>query len=265
MCLITLNWQPGSSQPLLLAANRDELYARPTRSLHHWPGQQILAGKDLQAGGTWLGLGCCANSGRIRLAALTNYRDVGNHKVDAASRGQITAAFLNSSVSAKTYLEALSSSTAIYNPFNLILFDSEQLMGFESRHSRLFKLPEGITSVSNADFNTPWPKLLKLQSNFEQLFAANIDEYLLNDRIFKLLHDDSLASDQALPRTGLPIERERVLSAAFIRSPDYGTRACSIVRISDQVAQFAERSFDANGFTGEVSETISRSQACQPQ
>ena len=259
MCLITLNWQPGRAHPLLLAANRDEFYARPTRSLHHWPGQHILAGKDLQAGGTWLGLGICASSGRIRLAALTNYRDVANHRTDASSRGQITADFLNSSVSAKSYLEALRSSTSAYNPYNLIVFDGDQLMGFESRHARLFALPEGTTSVSNADFNTPWPKLQKLQSSFEQILAANIDDDLLSNKIFKLLHDDSLALDQSLPRTGIPIARERILSAAFIRSPDYGTRACSIILMSEQFARFTEQSFDAKGLICEASETILRS------
>ena len=156
MCLITLSWQPTSPTPLIVAANRDEFYARPALGLHHWPGQGILAGQDLQAGGTWLGLGVGAGSDRIRLAALTNYRDIANHKVDAASRGHITASFLNGTIGAKDFLQTLTANTNHYNPFNLILFDGHDLMGFESRHARLFALPAGITSVSNADFNTPW-------------------------------------------------------------------------------------------------------------
>jgi uncharacterized protein with NRDE domain len=250
MCLITLSWQPASPVPLVIAANRDEFYARPAVGLHHWPGQGILAGQDLQAGGTWLGLGVGTTAGQIRLAALTNYRDIANHKVDAASRGHITSSFLNSSVSATDYLQTLVSNTKLYNPFNLILFDGHDLMGFESRHARLFALPAGITSVSNADFNTPWP--------------ANDDETLQQDRLFKLLSDDRMAPDAALPQTGISLERERVLSAAFIRTADYGTRASSVIRVKHQVAEFTERSFDANGFKGEVKETISWGNACLP-
>lgn len=262
MCLITLSWQPGGSVPLLIAANRDEFYARPTQGLHHWPGQRILAGQDLQAGGTWLGLGVCAVTGRIRLAALTNYRDVANHRVDATSRGHITAAFLNSSMGAKAYLDHLSTHAALYNPFNLILFDGLQLMGFESRHPRIVALPEGITSVSNADFNTPWPKLKRLHSNFEQTLAAHDGAALLQDRLFELLSDNRVAPDAELPLTGIALERERILSPAFIHSRDYGTRASSIIRINARSAEFVERSFDANGFKGEVKETISWSQSC---
>ena len=256
MCLITLNWQPASAVPLRVAANRDEFYARPALALHHWPGQGILAGQDLQAGGTWLGLGVCPNSGRIRLAALTNYRDVTGHKADAASRGHITAAFLNRAVSARDYLAALASHVSVYNAFNLILFDGQHLMGFESRHARMFALPPGITSVSNADFNTRWPKLKRLRTGFEQALRATDDEVLLQARFFQLLSDGRTAPDADLPQTGLSLERERVLSATFIHTPDYGTRACSVITIKPQIAKFVERSFDTRGFKNEVEETI---------
>jgi uncharacterized protein with NRDE domain len=262
MCLITLSWQPGGSVPLLVAGNRDEFYARPTLGLHHWPGQPILAGQDLQAGGTWLGLGVCAVTGRIRLAALTNYRDVANHRLDAKSRGHITAAFLNNSMGAKAYLDDLRERASLYNPFNLILFDGLNLMGFESRHARMMALPAGITSVSNADFNTPWPKLKRLHSGFEQTLAANDEVALVQDRLFELLSDHRIAPDAELPQTGIPLERERTLSPAFIHSPDYGTRASSIIRIHARTAEFVERSFDANGFKGEIKETISWSPSC---
>lgn len=261
MCLITLNWQPGQSVPLRMAANRDEFYARPTLGLHHWPGQGILAGRDLQAGGTWLGLGLGtdggAGAGHIRLAALTNYRDIAHHRPDAASRGHVTASFLNSSVGARDYLESLVTTASCYNPFNLILFDGQALLGFESRHAHLFALPVGITSVSNADFNTPWPKLKRLHSSFEQTLAASHDETLLQRRLLKLLSDDQMASDSELPQTGMALDKERVLSAAFIRTPDYGTRASSVIRIGSHHAQFTERCFDANGLRGETTQTLS--------
>ncbi len=211
-----------------------------------------------------MGLGVCAVSGRIRMAALTNYRDVASQKTDATSRGSLTAAFLNSSVSAENYLLTLSTNTRLYNPFNLILFDGQDLMGFESRHSRMFVLPTGITSVSNADFNTPWPKLEHLRASFEETIAADDDEAMLQDKLFELLSDDRTAPDSALPQTGLSLAKERILSAAFIRTPDYGTRASSVIQIKRQAAQFTERSFDANGFKREVNETISRENACLP-
>lgn len=257
MCLITLNWQPASAVRLRIVANRDEFYARPALGLHHWPGQQVLAGQDLQAGGTWLGLGVSAATGLPRLAALTNYRDIANQKVAAESRGHITASFLNSSVNVGEYLATLAARVSAYNPFNLILFDGEQLVGFESRLARAFTLPPGITSVSNADFNTPWPKLERLRTAFEQALAQTDDEALLQDRFFKLLADRQMASGADLPQTGMSLERERVLSAAFVHTRDYGTRASSVICIRQQTAEFVERSFDASGFKGEIKHTIS--------
>lgn len=268
MCLITLNWQPSHPQRLVIAANRDEFYARPTLALHHWPGQGILAGQDLQAGGTWLGLS--GRPGPIRMAALTNYRDVTNQRADAASRGHLTAAFLKSQDTAHDYLEALSAHTGRYNAFNLILFDGQQLMGFESRHRRIFALPPGITSVSNADFNTPWPKLERLRTSFEQALAADgADEaggghrnILLEHQLFKLLSDDRVAPDAELPQTGISLDRERVLSAAFIHTNDYGTRASSVLCVGQHSARFTERCFDTDGLKGEVTHTLLRGNSC---
>lgn len=264
MCLITLNWQPGQVVPLLVAANRDEFYARPALGLHHWPGLGILAGQDLQASGTWLGLGRCEGVGdgakHIRMAALTNYREVTRQKSDAVSRGHITASFLTSSVSAENYLKTLTANTQLYNPFNLIVFDGQNLMGFESRHARMFALPIGITTVSNADFNTPWPKLEHLRTSFVQILAADDDASLLHEKLFTLLSDERTAPDAVLPQTGMSLDRERALSAAFIRTPDYGTRASSVIRIGHGSAQFTERCFDADGFKGEVTELITGKQ-----
>lgn len=257
MCLITLNWQPASGVPLRMVANRDEFYARPALGLHHWPGQPILAGQDLQAGGAWLGLAVCAVTGKPRLAALTNYRDVAHQKIDAESRGHITTAFLNSAASASDYLKTLSTRVSAYNPFNLILFDGQALMGFESRHTRAFVMPPGVTSVSNADFNTPWPKLECLRISFEKALAQTDDEALLRERFFKLLADRQMALDVDLPQTGISLARERVLSAAFIQTHDYGTRASSVISIRPQVAEFVERSFDASGFKGQIRQTLS--------
>lgn len=252
MCLITLNWQPASKLSLIVVANRDEFYARPTLSLDYWSDQPILAGKDLAAGGTWLGLGKA--SGKVRLAALTNYRDINNQKAYAPTRGHITSAFLNGAMSAAAYLDMLAPTACQYNPFNLVLFDGQHLMGFESRHQRIFALPQGLTSVSNADFNTPWPKLTHLHQGVACVLAS--DEAPTDERFFQLLSHSSPAADAELPQTGIPIERERALSSAFIHTPNYGTRASSIIRVHDGTAEFTERQFDADGFKAEVKKTL---------
>lgn len=265
MCLITLSWQPTHKTPLIIAANRDEFYARPAVQLQHWPGQRILAGKDMRAGGTWLGVanigstGLVTGAGCVRFAALTNYRDPSRHNADAPSRGHITTTFLQGSMSAAAYLQKLSGMAHIYNPFNLILFDGQQLMGFESRHARAFELPSGISSVSNADFNTPWPKLVRLQQDFEKALATQhvTNAPHLDKELFRLLSNDVIAPDAELPQTGLPSGTERALSAAFVRMPGYGTRACSVVTIGQHGADVTERSFDAHGFAAEVKEHLS--------
>ena len=256
MCLVILNWQPGGPTPLLIAANRDELYARPALALHRWPDQRILAGKDVQAGGTWLGIGWGSplSLHGIRVAVLTNYRDTKRNTDNAPSRGHITTTFLAGSMSAAAYLSELARTAALYNPFNLIVFDGRHLMGFESRHLRQFVIPPGLTAVSNADFNTPWPKLLRLQKGVQHALAGQ--SAALEPTLFNLLADNHIASDEDLPQTGVPIDWERTLSAAFIRTPDYGTRASSVLRVGAEAATFTERSFDADGFKGEVCQQL---------
>ena len=259
MCLITLSWQPGPKPSLVIAANRDEFYARPAMPVHHWPGADILAGKDLQAGGTWLGVSAAQASGqaRVRFAALTNYRDVKSFKPNAPSRGNITTAFLQGSVGAADYLQSLAESASSYNPFNLLVFDGHDLMGFESRHRRAFALPSGISAVSNADFNTPWPKLVRLQRDFAQALGQMRGQAQLETELFDLLACDDVASDADLPQTGIALQRERALSAAFIRTADYGTRASSVLQISDRLASFTERSFGATGLISTAAERLS--------
>jgi uncharacterized protein with NRDE domain len=257
MCLIAFNWQPQAPVPLIIAANRDEFYARPTQALHRWVDQPIVAGKDLEANGTWLGVSL---SGRV--AALTNYRDPSQNHLGARSRGDITTAFLTGSGTAGQYLEALASRAHAYNPFNLLVFDGLSLMGFESRHRRAFKLSEGISVVSNADFNVPWPKVGRLRDGFTQTLKQNDFEGESAacqpgiNALFALLADRRTAADESLPQTGIPLEWEKALSAEFIHTLDYGTRASSVVLVGRNRADFMERSFEVNGFAGEVHQRI---------
>ena len=237
MCLIAWNWQPG--QGLLLLANRDEFYVRPTQPLHRWPDAPVLAGKDLQGGGTWLGLG---RGGR--LAALTNVRDPRQFRADAPTRGALVADFLRGDMSAQTYLEEVGAQAAAFNPFNLLLFDGESLLGFESQGVQTRAFAAGVNGVSNARFNTPWPKLQRLtQALHEQGMPAVVDP----NALLPLLTDAQTATDAQLPDTGVPLETERALSAAFIRMPGYGTRACSIVHIQGERAHIWEQEFDEKG------------------
>ena len=259
MCLIAWNWQPKSSTPLLLLGNRDEFYARPAQPLLWWDGDQILAGKDLRAGGTWLGV-----SRTGRLAAITNYRDamaagtVYPTARDAPSRGELVPEFLQSNQSASVFLQRLAQRTKHYNAFNLLVFDGTQMLGLQSRNAEIVEMQPGMGAVSNADFYSPWPKLAWLQdalknhinaraNNSGDRDAGNCSD---DEALFALLRNDAIAPDDALPQTGLPLARERALSAAFIVSPDYGTRASSVVRIGQTRADFAERSFDAQGELG---------------
>ena len=251
MCLIAWNWQPNSATPLLLLANRDEFYARPALPLHWWEpvgnGARILAGKDLQGGGTWLGV-----SSGGRLAALTNFRSGTPQRANAPSRGGLVASFLHSDLSADAYLRQLAQHCAEYNPFNLLVFDSQQLMGLESRGAKVLTHVPGIGAVSNADFHTPWPKLTQLRTGLEA--EASVSEVADLRQFLPLLHDRRMAPDAALPHTGVSLELERVLSATFIATPGYGTRACSVVALHQNRAEFIEQNFAQKGLVCETQE-----------
>ena len=248
MCLIAWNWQPTSPNPLLLIANRDEFYARPTAPLDWWQDAPILAGRDLQAGGTWLGV---SRSGR--LAALTNHRDPNNVRAEAPSRGELVSGFLQAEVSAEDYLGELAGRAADFNPFNLLVFDGSRLMGLESRHAKVMPVRPGVGAVSNADFLTPWPKLTRLSGGLQTLLAQ---AHPGDAALLALLHNPEPAADIDLPVTGISVDLERALSAAFVALPDYGTRASSVVRFEAGSVTFLEQSFDATGSIGSQKRTL---------
>ena len=242
MCLIAWSWQPESATPLLLLSNRDEFYQRPAEALHHWPDAPILAGRDIQAGGTWLGV-----SHHGRLAALTNYRSAVPVRQDAPSRGELVTDFLNSPLDAANFLQALQKHAGTYNPFNLLVYDGHTLLGLESREANIVHLRPGMGGVSNADFNTPWPKLRQLTTGL----ASLLDHETTDDApLWALLQTRTVAKDAQLPKTGVPLELERALSAAFIATPSYGTRACSVVRMGKDGVRFSEQRFGVDGPLG---------------
>lgn len=240
MCLIAWNWQPGTAQPLLLLANRDEFYARPSQAMHWWDGGEVLAGRDLAGGGTWLGV---TRSGRV--AALTNYRDPINFQPDAPSRGTLVANFLQGTLSAANYVESILPTVGRYNGFNLLVFDGTQLLGLESRNARILELGAGIGAVSNADFLSPWPKVERLRTGLAvAVELAPLDQ---DPAFWDLMGNAETTPDSLLPRTGIPLERERALSTAFIATPDYGTRASTLLKIHADGISVEERRFEAAG------------------
>jgi uncharacterized protein with NRDE domain len=226
--------------PLIVAANRDEFHARPAARAGWWPDHpQILAGRDLQAAGTWLGL---TRSGRF--AALTNYRDPEPRRAAAPSRGALVADMLMAGGSVAEGLAYLRDVADEYNAFNLIFSDGERLGIFESALRTGRELGPGVYGLSNHLLDTPWPKVQDGKSRLESALSGMTDTAPL----LALLRDDRPASDERLPATGIGLEWERLLSSAFVRAPDYGTRCSTIIHIERPGrAHFDEWTWDPKG------------------
>lgn len=237
MCLILIAWQTHPDYPLVVAANRDEFHARPTAAVGRWENAPaIIAGRDLEAGGTWLGI---TDTGRF--AAVTNVREPGQPK-GRLSRGELTAVFLASDETPADFAEHIDDSA--YSGFNLLLADRQQLCYRSNRDGTVRMLPPGIYGVSNHLLDTPWPKLETAKAGFAHALRALPD----TAGLFAILADREIVPDTRLPATGVPLEWERLLSAIFVCSPTYGTRASTVVlRHADSHARIEERSFAADG------------------
>lgn len=244
MCFIVFSYKQHPRYRLILAANRDEFYERPTAPANFWDDEpHLLAGRDLKAGGTWMGV---TRDGRF--TALTNYREPQNIQADAPSRGALVKSYLVGDDPPDTYLRRLASVSDRYNGFNLLAGDANGLHYFSNRGDVVEALEPGLYGLSNHLLNTPWPKVVKGKANLSRLLKDDIDV----ESLFELLHDTSVAADDALPSTGIGVEWERVLSPVFIKSAVYGTRASTILTIDyDGQVTFLERSYEL----GETSET----------
>jgi uncharacterized protein with NRDE domain len=239
MCLILVAWRAHPHYPLVLAANRDEFHARAAAPAAWWPQPQILAGRDLSAGGTWLGV---ARDGRF--AALTNYRDPTRAQHAGPSRGELVPAALSSLLPLEQQLQQLRRSACNYNDFNLIFSDGERLAVFESVPGDGRILGPGVYALSNHLLDTPWPKVLAAKSALGAALARLPDERAL----LELLRDEHQADDAQLPRTGVSLDWERLLSSAFIRAPEYGTRCSSLVLLDRHGGvQFSEWTWNESG------------------
>ena len=234
MCLILFSYKQHPDLPLVVLANRDEFLARPTREAHWWEEENILAGKDLKAGGSWLGV---SRGGRF--AALTNVREPHNIKADAPSRGALVTDFLTSAISPEAYLDQIAAKGQAFNGFNLLVADHDSLWYYGNRGEAPQPLSPGVYGLSNALLDTPWPKL---ETGKEAL--ANWLVKPNEQEAFNILQDPHIYPDERLPATGVPLEWERGLSARFIRMENYGTRCSTLLRIDAKGGiSFSERTY----------------------
>ena len=249
MCLAVIALDAHPRYAVVIAANRDEFHARPSAPARWWTddrGNALLAGRDLEHGGTWLGV---ARNGRF--AFVTNVREPGRHDPRAPSRGVLVPALLGDPRSIGVALQELIADARGYNGFNLVAADPAGAVFGSNRGAHSVALGRGVHGVSNAGLDTPWPKLVRAKAGLARWIASGNDP---PDALWPVLADRTPAADDELPETGLSRERERLLSSPFIVSDTYGTRCSTLVAMArDGNVDFIERSFDADGaLAGEV-------------
>jgi uncharacterized protein with NRDE domain len=239
MCLILFAYEAHTKYRLVVAANRDEFYARPTARAQFWPNApDVLAGRDLTHGGTWLGV---TRGGRF--AAVTNYREPRAAVPDAPSRGHLVGEFLNGTDSPGEYLARVAANASRFNGFNLLAGDAASLYYYSNRSGAPRRLAPGIYGLSNHLLDTPWPKVEAGKGALAALVSGAAGPE--REALFRLLSDRERAEDSRLPDTGVGVEMERTLSPLFIRSQGYGTRSSTVLLAGrDGRIEFVERSFD---------------------
>ena len=246
MCLINFHFQDHPIYRLIVAANRDEFYERPTAPAHFWEDQpHLLAGRDLSQKGTWLGI---ARNGRF--AALTNYRDVQQQRNDVRSRGEIVTSFLNADVPAAEFLGSLQEKQEQYAGFNVIVGTPEELMYYSNIQNEVTVITPGTHGLSNHFLDTPWPKVVKGKTGVRGLAEQN--RVIHPEQLFDVLADAEPFPDEQLPDTGVGGELERVLSSLFIRSEGYGTRSSTVLLVDhENNITFVERTYRDGEFAGD--------------
>jgi uncharacterized protein with NRDE domain len=238
MCLVLFAFDPHARHPLVVAANRDEFYARPARTAQFWDDRpDLLAGRDLSAGGTWLGV---SRSGRF--ATVTNFAEEG--PADAPrSRGLLPEAFLSGTERAHDFAHSLHG--AAYRGFNLLLWDGTQLV-YTSNRGHGEDLAPGVYGLANAELGASWPKVLRGRRALADALAGEPDA----DRLLDLLANREVPPDDELPRRGRPIELERRVAPCFLVGDEYGTRASTAVIVGRERIVFAEQDYFAGGVPG---------------
>lgn len=246
MCIISLHFQDHAQYKLIIAANRDEFYERPTKEARFWDDEpELLAGRDLERMGTWLGI-----TKQGRFAALTNYRDPTNEHPNKSSRGQIVTSFLTGGTSTPDFLKELRKRKDDYNGFNIIVGTVDELYYYGNRQTDIVKLNGGTYTVSNHLLNTPWPKVEKARTMLQNYVTTH--EEIDVDALFEQLAYREIASDELLPNTGVGIDLERKLSPIFIKTDGYGTRSSTVLLINqDNEVTFIERTYNEGSFKKE--------------
>lgn len=241
VCLILFAVEARPDLPLVIAANRDERYSRPAAPAAPWPhALDVIGGRDLEAGGTWLGI---TRSGRW--AAVTNYHDAtAPPRPDAPSRGALVADYLLGEASPAEYLAGLEPGAPEYNGFNLLVGEPDSVRWFSNRAGNHplhnINLAPGVYGLSNHLLNTPWPKVVHGRADLQRVLKEGAPP----DAVLETLLDETLADEADLPRTGAPKELEKALSARFITTGDYGTRASTVIRLDRSgEALLLERTF----------------------
>ena len=236
MCLIAFAIDVHPDYPLILIANRDEFYNRPTEAAHLWKDQEtVFGGRDIQAGGTWM-----AVSEERRFAAVTNYRDLKNIREDVRSRGELPVDFLNGADPSWDYMKKINEKASEYNGFNLLTYSSGTMFHYSNYEGKINALSPGIYGLSNALLDTSWPKVTQLKKGFEK----EIGSAFTHESLLTLLMDSSLAEDANLPDTGVGYDLEKMLSAICIKSEKYGTCCSTILTIhKNGEVKFTERSY----------------------
>ncbi|MFY0640791.1 MAG: NRDE family protein [Bermanella sp.] len=243
MCLLSFDFQPNSPIPLTLVANRDEFHQRPAAPAHFWQEHpHLLAGKDLTAGGTWLGV-----TKQGYFAALTNVRQLPAPYQGTISRGNLVLDFLIEEADPQSYLQRIQASALCYDGFNLVVGNRKSCWFYSNRQTQgPIELAPGLYGLSNASLDTPWPKLNAAKDSLQTWLSQPDSE---TDRLHALLRDPKTYPQALLPDTGIGEPWETLLSSAFIVSENYGTRASTGLIIADDSVHFQEASYDSNGET----------------
>lgn len=241
MCLLVFAWQTDPDYPLIFAGNRDERHARAALPAHLWKdAPQVLGGRDLEAGATWLGVTLTG-----RFAVVTNYREGLAPPKARLSRGVLTAEFLMGGMHPVAYLDGIRRHKDEYGAFSLLIGDRGELHHFSNRGDPGGSVAPGIHGLSNHLMDTPWPKVVLTKTRFTALLEQRNPT---SDALFRLLADRAPAPDAALPDTGIGPELERRVSAPFVVNPVYGTRCSTVIRLHrDGGLYFAERRFTPEG------------------
>ncbi|MDO6514930.1 MULTISPECIES: NRDE family protein [unclassified Neptuniibacter] len=242
MCLIAFAYNSHPKYSLILIANRDEFYQRPSDLLSFWQDEpKVLAGRDCEKSGTWLGI---TTTGRF--SAVTNYRD--GHKTtnkSLRSRGELTRNFLCTNISAQHYLQQLASEQMEFSDFNLLLGDQSGFYYASNKRTETQKLEPGLYALSNALLDTPWPKVRHVKT---QLSHAIKNKNLDIESLIGIMSDQTQAAIEQLPDTGVSPEWEKILSSIFIKTSNYGTRATTVLlQEKDGTTQILEQSYGADG------------------